>query len=56
MAGRSGTAICGVRSRRRHFISLGAHATMFQAEKTAILACAKDFAGRNYAMEQIYIC
>jgi hypothetical protein len=52
MTGRSGTDVCGVRSRRRHFFSLGVHATVFQAEKTAILACAE----RNYTMEQIYIC
>lgn len=38
MTGRSEAGVCGVRL----YISLGLHATVFQAEIFMVLACAKD--------------
>jgi hypothetical protein len=52
MTSRCVAGVCGVRPGKRLFLSLGVHATVFQAE---ILACTKECIGRAYTDEHIYI-
>jgi hypothetical protein len=44
-----------VRSGMRFSFKFGVHTNMFQAEMFVILACAKEYIGRAYTGEYIYI-
>jgi hypothetical protein len=56
MADRSGAGACVVRLEKRVSLSLGVHATLFQAQVFAILSSDKECIGGTYTGGQICIC
>ena len=52
----TGAGVCGQSANRRLSIPLGKHATVFQAEVYAILACAHEIEAQDWPEKYVSIC